>query len=103
MEIHHQNYDFASECLIKPYIAKSNKFEAIPGQQVDQSLLNSRPWLRGNASRIFGGANNSEDNLPLKNNQYYELLELLIFNIYLPNLGMSKTLSILQDEIPMQN
>jgi hypothetical protein len=40
--------------------------------------------------------------LPLKNDQYYELLELLIFNIHLPNLGMSKTISILQDEIPMQ-
>jgi hypothetical protein len=95
MEIHHQNYDFASEFLIKPYIAKSNKFESTTGQLVDQSLINSRPWLRGNASRTFGGGNNLEDNLPLKNSQYYELLELLIFNIHLPNLGMSKTLTIL--------
>ena len=40
--------------------------------------------------------------MPLKNGQYYELLELLVFNIHLPNIGMSKTVSILQDEIPMQ-
>lgn len=64
-------------------------------------MINSRPWLRGNASRTFGAVN-AEDTLPLKNSEYYELLELLTFNINLPNLGMSKTLQILQDEVPMQ-
>ena len=26
LEIYHKNYEFARECLIKPYIQKSNKF-----------------------------------------------------------------------------
>lgn len=67
MEIYLGNYEYASEALLKPYIQKSNKFDTGESvENVDSKLINSRPWLRGNASRTFGGGN-SEDTLPLKN------------------------------------
>ena len=47
------------------------------------------------------GPEKNNDLLPLSSQEYYELLELLIFNINLPNVGMAQTLKILQEDIPM--
>ena len=45
----------------------------------------ARPWLRGQGARKFGGdTSDPNDKLFLSNAQYYQLLELLTFNIYLP-------------------
>ena len=37
LEIHHKNLEFAMECLIKPYIAQSNKFKSLESKK-DQEL-----------------------------------------------------------------
>jgi len=128
MEIHLKNYDFASECLIKSYIAKSNRYQPeadnVQGSKGALSKLgerstkdgsnhafgsqsNVRPWLRGQAAKTFtlqgDPSKNLNDQLPLTNKQYYELMELLIFHIHLPDVGMSRTLRILKDELPMHS
>jgi len=63
MEITLKNYEFASECLIKSYITKSNQFQAekhIDKQEEKPSSIetpsdssNVRPWLRGQGARAF--------------------------------------------------
>jgi len=124
LELSKGNYEFASECLIKPYIQKSNCFQGesmeqekpsdASNSQFEQSssqVSSSRPWLRGQGARTFGmsksGFGSSDfsdhsDKLPLSNPQYYQLLELLVFHVYLPSKGMSFTLSVLNDELPMK-
>lgn len=66
---------------------------------------NVRPWLRGQAAKTFNlhgdSVKTTSDDLPLSNCQYYELMELLIFHIHLPHLGMAQTLHILKNELPM--
>ena len=106
MEIHNKNLEFAGECLIKPYISKSNKFQDTKVKEEAAAPVeqNARPWLRGQASRTFSltSQDNQQDLLPLSNEQYYELLELLIFHVNLPLHGMSQTIHLLK-ETPMNS
>ena len=106
LEIHVKNYEFAIECLVKPYIKKSNKFasnDQCNEETKTETSNNSRPWLRGQASKTFKMNNQSleSDQLPLNKEQYYELLELLVFHLYLPHIGMSNTVKILKNNLPM--
>mmetsp|Transcript_13649 Transcript_13649/g.21369 ORF Transcript_13649/g.21369 Transcript_13649/m.21369 type:complete len:199 (-) Transcript_13649:166-762(-) len=128
MEVFCKNYEFANEGLIKPYIAKSGKFlsDEEPKQetegpdllsqqkQADDSaapVSNPRPWITGTASKQFKpsiGKFNSQnwksgDELPLSKEQYYELLEIQVFNVLLPWKGLTETLRYLQKEVPMKH
>mmetsp|Transcript_1010 Transcript_1010/g.1819 ORF Transcript_1010/g.1819 Transcript_1010/m.1819 type:complete len:191 (-) Transcript_1010:16-588(-) len=65
--------------------------------------MNTKPWMRGVGSRQFNQqAQVSTDQLSLSKSQYYELLELLVFNILLPARGMAHTLKAIQFELPMR-
>lgn len=103
LEISLGNLEFASECLIKPYILKSNYLLQTqpkvdePSKETDSI---QKPWLRGQASRNFGAKVDS-DKLPLSRSQYYELLEMLVFQVQLPWKGMASALSLVQVDLPM--
>lgn len=59
--------------------------------------------MRGVGSKTFsmsGQPSNTSDVLPLTNQEYYTLLELLVFHVNLPMYGMSETVRLLK-ETPM--
>ncbi|CDW88440.1 UNKNOWN [Stylonychia lemnae] len=108
LEISRSNFEYAAY-LIKNYISQSTRLE----QQNESANANmigggkdagQNQYYRGlfGGMRGFNSYTNAQQNkdLPLSKDQYFKLLELLIFFVILPHLGMQHTFQQLK-ELPM--
>eukprot|EP00347_Sterkiella_histriomuscorum_P001446 403372009 len=118
LEIERNNYERASN-LIKNYISQSTRLDEeklkkdndINSSQNQKDVVGTQNMSSQGSyyQNLFGGmrkfnnyssSSSSSKDLPLTKSQFYELLELLIFNITLPDKGMKQTVQLLQ-ELPM--